>query len=53
MPVLEIQSALTSDTGGMTSMGLQSINGTTLKDEWKKAAYTYLGTTVSGYPNML
>lgn len=34
-------------------MGLKSINGTTLKDEWKKAAYTYLGTTVSGYPNML
>jgi cation diffusion facilitator CzcD-associated flavoprotein CzcO len=39
-------------TGGMTSMGLRSIRGTTLKDEWKKAAYTYLGTTVSGYPNM-
>ena len=39
-------------TGGMTSMGLRSINGTTLRDEWKKAAYTYLGTTISGYPNM-
>ncbi|KIW37066.1 uncharacterized protein PV06_10695 [Exophiala oligosperma] len=39
-------------TGGMTNMGLKSINGTTLKDEWKKAAYTYLGTTISGYPNM-
>ncbi|KAL2011491.1 hypothetical protein VTN00DRAFT_4209 [Thermoascus crustaceus] len=39
-------------TGGMTSMGLRSIHGTTLKDEWKAAAYTYLGTTVSGYPNM-
>ncbi|EXJ65236.1 hypothetical protein A1O7_01577 [Cladophialophora yegresii CBS 114405] len=39
-------------TGGMTNMGLKSINGTTLQDEWKKAAYTYLGTTISGYPNM-
>ncbi|KAF2454997.1 putative steroid monooxygenase [Lineolata rhizophorae] len=39
-------------TGGMTHMGLRSINGTTLLDEWKSAAYTYLGTTVSGYPNM-
>ncbi|KAL1966017.1 hypothetical protein VTN77DRAFT_4957 [Rasamsonia byssochlamydoides] len=39
-------------TGGMTSMGLRSIHGTTLQDEWKAAAYTYLGTTVSGYPNM-
>jgi cation diffusion facilitator CzcD-associated flavoprotein CzcO len=39
-------------TGGMTAMGLRSVHGTTLQDEWKAAAYTYLGTTVSGYPNM-
>ncbi|KIW98689.1 uncharacterized protein Z519_00350 [Cladophialophora bantiana CBS 173.52] len=39
-------------TGGMTNMGLKSIHGTTLHDEWKEAAYTYLGTTISGYPNM-
>lgn len=39
-------------TGGMTSMGLKSVNGTYLKDEWKAAANTYLGTTISGYPNM-
>ncbi|KAH8798785.1 cyclohexanone monooxygenase [Hyaloscypha sp. PMI_1271] len=39
-------------TGGMTSMGLKSINGTYLKDEWKASANTYLGTTISGYPNM-
>lgn len=39
-------------TGGMTNMGLRSIHGTTLSDEWKKAANTYLGVTVSGYPNM-
>ena len=36
----------------MTSMGLKSINGTNLKDEWKEAANTFLGTTISGYPNM-
>ena len=39
-------------TGGMTSMGLKSVNGTYLKDEWKASANTYLGTTISGYPNM-
>ncbi|UQC91215.1 HK97 family phage prohead protease [Colletotrichum lupini] len=39
-------------TGGMTNMGLKSINNTYLQDEWKAAANTYLGTTVSGYPNM-
>ena len=32
-------------------MGLKSINGTYLKDEWKEAANTFLGTTISGYPN--
>lgn len=33
-------------------MGLKSINSTELASEWKVAANTYLGTTVSGYPNM-
>lgn len=53
----EMEKCLTADsrrqtTGGMTNMGLKSIHGTTLHDEWKRAANTYLGTTISGYPNM-
>jgi cation diffusion facilitator CzcD-associated flavoprotein CzcO len=36
----------------MTNMGLKSINGTYLQDEWKDGAHTYLGTTISGYPNL-
>lgn len=39
-------------TGVMTQLGLESITGTKLKDEWVSGAQTYLGTTVSGYPNM-
>lgn len=39
-------------SGGMTNMGLKSIHGTYLKDEWKEGAAAYLGTTVSGYPNL-
>lgn len=39
-------------TGGMTSMGLKSIHGTYLSDEWKDGANTFLGTTISGYPNL-
>ncbi|PIG86246.1 steroid monooxygenase [Aspergillus arachidicola] len=39
-------------TGGMTSMGLHSIHGKSLQEEWKSGAFTYLGMTVSGYPNM-
>jgi cation diffusion facilitator CzcD-associated flavoprotein CzcO len=38
-------------TGGMTNMGLKSIHGTYLQDEWKASANTYLGTIISGYPN--
>lgn len=39
-------------TGGMCNMGLKSVNGTYLQDEWKDGANTYLGTTISGYPNL-
>ncbi|KAF2188891.1 HK97 family phage prohead protease [Zopfia rhizophila CBS 207.26] len=50
--VIAVATGFDITTGGMTNMGLVSINNTTIKDEWHKAAYTYLGTTVSGYPNM-
>lgn len=36
----------------MTQLGLKSINNTSLQEEWIPGAKTYLGTTVSGYPNM-
>ncbi|PSR83911.1 cyclopentanone 1,2-monooxygenase [Coniella lustricola] len=39
-------------TGGMTQMGLKSIDSRELSSDWKVAANTYLGTTVAGYPNM-
>jgi hypothetical protein len=50
--VIAIATGFDIVTGGMTNMGLKSIHGTTLQHEWKSAANTYLGTTVSGYPNM-
>lgn len=33
-------------------MGLKSIESSELETEWRAAANTYLGLTVSGYPNM-
>ncbi|KAL4998442.1 hypothetical protein BDV10DRAFT_194380 [Aspergillus recurvatus] len=39
-------------TGVMTQLGLTSIEGTALEQEWAPGAQTYLGLTVSGYPNM-
>ncbi|ORY17068.1 HK97 family phage prohead protease [Clohesyomyces aquaticus] len=50
--VVAVATGFDITTGGMTNMGLISIGDTTIQDEWRKAAYTYLGTTVSGYPNM-
>ncbi|RDW85443.1 hypothetical protein BP5796_03768 [Coleophoma crateriformis] len=50
--VICIASGFDVVTGGMTAMGLRNVDGVSLDDQWKKAAYTYLGTTVAGYPNM-
>jgi hypothetical protein len=36
----------------MTQLGLQSIQGDRLQEEWVSGAKTYLGTSVNGYPNM-
>lgn len=50
--VVALATGFDANTGGLTNMGLKSVHGTTLKDEWKNGAYTYLGTTIHGYPNM-
>ncbi|KAL7905268.1 hypothetical protein GGI35DRAFT_142588 [Trichoderma velutinum] len=39
-------------TGVMTQLGLESVSKTKLEEEWLSGAQTYLGLTVSGYPNM-
>ncbi|KAJ0109061.1 HK97 family phage prohead protease [Diaporthe amygdali] len=50
--VIAIATGFDITTGGMTQMGLKSIESTELESEWRAAANTYLGLTVSGYPNM-
>ncbi|KAH6652042.1 cyclohexanone 1,2-monooxygenase-like protein [Truncatella angustata] len=39
-------------TGGLRQIDIQGSSGETLSDHWKDGAYTYLGMTVSGFPNM-
>ncbi|RAL01241.1 flavin-containing monooxygenase [Aspergillus ibericus CBS 121593] len=39
-------------TGGLVNMGLRSIHGTYLKDEWASTVHTHLGLTIHGYPNL-
>lgn len=50
--VIALATGFDITTGGISELGLRSIHGTCLKDEWKKTAYSYLGTTISGYPNL-
>ena len=50
--VIALATGFDITTGGITELGLRSIHGTYLKDEWKTTAYSYLGTTISGYPNL-
>ncbi|KAL4936430.1 hypothetical protein BDV06DRAFT_233420 [Aspergillus oleicola] len=39
-------------SGGLMEMGLRSVHGTTLKDDWKDSVKSYLGLAISGYPNL-
>ncbi|ETS82852.1 hypothetical protein PFICI_04728 [Pestalotiopsis fici W106-1] len=39
-------------TGGLRQMDIRGVDGRTLRDHWSTGAYTYLGMTVSGFPNM-
>ncbi|KAL2856156.1 hypothetical protein BJX68DRAFT_263651 [Aspergillus pseudodeflectus] len=50
--VIAVATGFDVSTGGLVDMGLHSINGTTLKDDWRDSVSTYLGLCVSGYPNM-
>ncbi|RAK96964.1 flavin-containing monooxygenase [Aspergillus ibericus CBS 121593] len=39
-------------TGSLINLGLRNTEGKSLEEEWKDSAKTYLGLTISGYPNM-
>ena len=41
-----------SYTGSLTQMGLKNKDGVDLADLWKDGISTYLGMTISGFPNM-
>jgi cation diffusion facilitator CzcD-associated flavoprotein CzcO len=50
--VIALATGFDVSTGGLMDMGLCSIIGTTLNDDWRDSVSTYLGLCVSGYPNM-
>ncbi|KAL4933259.1 flavin-containing monooxygenase [Aspergillus undulatus] len=50
--VICIATGFDVSSGGLMDMGLRSVHGTTLKEEWKDSVASYLGMTISGYPNL-
>ncbi|KAI8936838.1 hypothetical protein NX059_006076 [Plenodomus lindquistii] len=49
--VIALATGFDSVTGGMKNMGLKDVDGVALADKWKNGTYSYLGMSVSGYPN--
>ncbi|PWY68397.1 FAD/NAD(P)-binding domain-containing protein [Aspergillus heteromorphus CBS 117.55] len=52
LDVVCIATGFDTSTGALTNMGLRSIHGTWLKEEWAAAVHTHLGLTIHGYPNL-
>lgn len=50
--VIILATGFDTSTGGLMDMGLRNINGVRLEDEWKNSVSTYLGLSISGYPNL-
>jgi len=50
--VIALATGFDSVTGGMKNMGLKDVDGVELSDKWKDGTYSYLGMTLSGFPNM-
>lgn len=50
--VIALATGFDSVTGGMKDMGLKDVDGVDLTEKWKTGTHTYLGMSMSGYPNM-
>ena len=50
--VLALATGFDSVTGGMKNMGLKDVNGRPLSEKWSTGAWSYLGMTCNGFPNM-
>lgn len=49
--VIALATGFDSITGGIKNMGLKNVDGVLLADKWKNGTYSYLGMTISGFPN--
>lgn len=49
--VIALATGFDSVTGGLKDIDLRGTKGELLRDKWEKATWTYLGMTVSSFPN--
>lgn len=51
LDVIAIAIGFDSFTGGLEDINIESLHGTKLNDKWSNDTHTYLGLTISDYPN--
>lgn len=49
---IAVATGFDSMTGGLMRMGLQDVDGVGLAERWKDSLSTYLGISISGFPNL-
>ena len=52
LDILVIATGFDSVTGGLTQINVTGTDGVSIKDKWAAAVRSYLGMTVSNFPNM-
>lgn len=52
LDVLVLATGFDAITGSISQIDIKGMDGISIGDKWKKGLSTYLGMTVSGYPNM-
>ncbi|CAG8980017.1 hypothetical protein HYALB_00005191 [Hymenoscyphus albidus] len=50
--VILLATGFDTQTGGLVQIDIKGADGITLKDKWAKGAWTNLGMTTNGFPNM-
>lgn len=50
--IIAVATGFDAMTGGLKQLGLRDLNGVGLEERWEDSLSTYLGISISGFPNM-
>ncbi|RJE27050.1 monooxygenase [Aspergillus sclerotialis] len=50
--IIAVATGFDAMTGGLKRLGLRDLNGVSLEKRWEDSLSTYLGISISGFPNM-